>query len=1262
MSRGTSDSGSATDCSERLCEEPRHQVSSAGPPAFLHDILEALNASGCAYALIQGDRSFEEAPASDIDIAFGENPNQVILPIIRRLAAATGARLVQCLHYEIPHGYYYVLAVGTPPRFLHLDCLYDPLGINRYRLPTPFLLEGAKAEAGAKRASKARMALYLLMKRSIKGEASSEALDVLAGCFNDAPDTVWSDVRTWFGDGARPLVTRLLQTRTTAEVQSILMQLSFTAERRFRFRHPARYLLSLLMNLTRKARRFVRPTGFFVVVLGPDGTGKSTAAGLVISKLERAFRRTWRFHWRPGLLPKLGLAKPTDEPESTTSLPPQSSRYRGAISLARFAYYWLDFCAGYWLRVYPRKARSTLIVGERYFPDVLVNPARYGFAVPRWLMRLAARGVPSPDLIVLLTDEPGVIYARKPELSPSTLHAQLEAYRSEIQRRWGPAVAIPGMGGAQVVAGRVSDLILDACARRTSIRLARHESPKWHGFPSRGRARLWVGDNDTLSNALKLYHPYSKLGRLIKASLSVPVLQATHAWLHTRPDCETAERLDRIGDFIRQTLGGEQGRVSFWTGASGASDKLTAQVSSRDSILGYVKVRRLDADAGLLQQEAEMIAWMESKLSGIAVLPRMLAFKEMDQDRLLFLSAPAHPGKQRPLQADHHDTRFLSALAALSEEKITAVQAFEAMGFDTFVARVARNDASAAGILESSIEAVCNVLGPKRIKTAPCHGDYAPWNTLALPDGTLYVFDWEHARREAPLFADLFHRMLMPARLVVGETPRNVVSRLLDLHDDPVLGQVVSRSGIQGGDLPGYLLLYLAGMAMREEAEQGKIGEFVCEAIQHSLQRIDYPGRRRNVLVAAYACEPGGGSEPGVGWNMCQAISRENNAWVITRRNNRDAIERALVQAPNPYLHFHYADLPPWARFWKKGGRGIRTYYYLWQFAACIEGRRLTRRVPFDLAHQVTFVNDYIFSFLGLLPFSFVWGPLGSNPKLPASFAERDLKFLLLDRVRGLWRDLLRVVDPLFWLCAYRARLIIGIDARLGSKLPIALLAKRKFMVHTAIGVEDEDLARAPIPSHSAEDAIRILSVGRMDKFPVKGFHLALRAFAHLLRREPRARLELVGDGPARAALQKDATLLGIAPSVDFLGWLPRHEALSRFAHADIFLFPSAEGGGMVVLEAMAHGLPVVCLDYGGPGKMVGSDCGFAVEAGDTETMVASLGAALVTLTEDRSLRLRMGLAGARRVGERYSWRLRHKIIGQWYARALSNERPMVRQ
>jgi glycosyltransferase involved in cell wall biosynthesis/thymidylate kinase len=1224
---------------------------SADRVALLRAVLKALEASGCRYALIHAERDLEAAASSDVDIAFDTRPHEIVLPIIRQLSTTYGARLIQCLHYEIPHGYYYVLRVaGARCRFLHLDCLYDPLGVNRYRLPTPFLLEGAITGPWGKQTSKERMAIYLLMKRAIKGSASSEALDVLRTCFSDASDALWSDVRRWFGPRARPLIAQLLEAKSAERAAVILARLRLIADRTFRRKHPLRYLQSFPMNAMRKVRRFVQPTGLFVVVMGPDGAGKSTVTGLVMARLARAFRRTWRFHWRPGLLPKLGRRGRANEGHETAEAPPELSKYRGVVSLARFLYYWLDFMAGYWLRIYPRKAQTTLVLGERYFPDVLVHPQRYGFAVPRWLMRLAAACVPSPDLLVLLRDDPEVIYARKPELSRSVLAAQLAAYGDEM-KHWGKAVTITTEGGAEAVAGRVCDLILDVCADRTARRLERYSrQPGWRGFPSAASAKVWVSDQDSLSNALNLYHAYSSFGRFAKWLICLLPPQVHRRLLADPPDLQTADRLNFLTQIICKTLRTEKISVSFSTGTRGPHRKLTAQASYGGNVLSYVKIGNTSAHFKLLQQEADMLRWLHGREIDTAVLPKILAFEASEQHQLLFLSAPMQPGKPRPLQPDEKDARFLSELISDGHRNVAASEVFEAIDSTAFLATVRQTDSSAATTLQAAMESVCNVFGQTGIRLAPCHGDYAPWNTLELQDGSLYVFDWEYSSKEAPLFTDLFHRVLMPARLVFRQPPGRVIARLLDLCKDPVLGSVISRSGIERPQLPGYLLVYLIRLAMREAGAEENLSEFLVKAIEHSLSAFAWPVRRRNVLVAAYACEPGRGSEPGVGWNMCQAISQEHNTWVITRKNNQEQIEQALAQHPNPNLHFRYADLPYWARFWKRGGRGIRTYYYLWQFAAWREARRLMWSVHFDLAHHVTFVNSYMFSFLALLPLPFVWGPIGINPRSPADLAS-SLTVLVKNRLRYGFQQLLRIVDPLYWLCVVRARLIIGINPDVGRQFPISVLGNTKFVCHTAIGVED-DFPDVGI-RQCGGNGIRVLSMGQL--IPIKGFHLAIRALAELVKSKPPTKLVIVGDGPEKPRLEQLAADLGVGENVEFVAWLPRHEALSMMNHADVFLFPSFEGAGMVVLEAMAHGLPVVCLGFGGPGDMVTRDCGFPVEIGNMNDTVTRLGVALKTLTQDRSMRLRMGAAARQRIAQTYLWKNRHEIITQWYSKVVSD-------
>jgi len=80
----------------------------------------------------------------------------------------------------------------------------------------------------------------------------------------------------------------------------------------------------------------------------------------------------------------------------------------------------------------------------------------------------------------------------------------------------------------------------------------------------------------------------------------------------------------------------------------------------------------------------------------------------------------------------------------------------------------------------------------------------------------------------------------------------------------------------------------------------------------------------------------------------------------------------------------------------------------------------------------------------------------------------------------------------------------------------------------------------------------------------------------------------IVGEGPAREGLERLAAELGVEQDVRSVAWLPHERLHAHYYQHDVLLFPSLrDSGGMVVLEALAHGLPVVCTDCGGPGVMV---------------------------------------------------------------------------
>src|SRR5919204_5478748 len=149
-----------------------------------------------------------------------------------------------------------------------------------------------------------------------------------------------------------------------------------------------------------------------------------------------------------------------------------------------------------------------------------------------------------------------------------------------------------------------------------------------------------------------------------------------------------------------------------------------------------------------------------------------------------------------------------------------------------------------------------------------------------------------------------------------------------------------------------------------------------------SVERGLTPGLR--ILAFAYACAPREGSEPGVGWAWARMLAHLGHVWVITRENNRTAIEERLPSVPeHDRLQFVYVDLPSWARFWKRGQRGIRTYYLLWQAAALWRARRLSQTTRFDLAWHLTLANAWLGSLAPLVAGRFVYGPVGGGVAPP---------------------------------------------------------------------------------------------------------------------------------------------------------------------------------------------------------------------------------------------------------------------------------------
>ncbi len=404
------------------------------------------------------------------------------------------------------------------------------------------------------------------------------------------------------------------------------------------------------------------------------------------------------------------------------------------------------------------------------------------------------------------------------------------------------------------------------------------------------------------------------------------------------------------------------------------------------------------------------------------------------------------------------------------------------------------------------------------------------------------------------------------------------------------------------------------------------------------------PGKR--ILMSAYACEPDKGSEPGVGWNQVRQVARFHEVWVITRRNNRNRIEKAERGSPSANVHWIYFDLPRWARTWKKGKRGIHLYYLLWQAGAYLLGRRLHRRVRFDLVHHVTFVNYWMPSLLSLLPVPFVWGPVGGGESFPGSL-QRLFSF------RGRLHESLRTVarllgecNPLVRLTARRAS--IALAATTETRARLAALGCRRVELFSQIGMTRAEILAMRPAAPRGDGVFRLLSVGEL--LHLKGFDLGLRAFCRFQKMHPHSEYCVIGEGPERKNLERLSCILGISGKVHFEGALSRDQVMKRVPCFDVLLHPSFhDSGGLVCLEAMTAAVPVICLDLGGPGLNVTEDTGAKIPAKSVEQIVDGITETLRYLVSNPGIARRKGQAGRRRVQEHFCWEAKGERMAKIY-------------
>ena len=388
----------------------------------------------------------------------------------------------------------------------------------------------------------------------------------------------------------------------------------------------------------------------------------------------------------------------------------------------------------------------------------------------------------------------------------------------------------------------------------------------------------------------------------------------------------------------------------------------------------------------------------------------------------------------------------------------------------------------------------------------------------------------------------------------------------------------------------------------------------------------------KTLIVSAYACEPLKGSEPAVGWNWVLQLAQKNRVHVITRANNQKVIEAHVPQDVKENLVFHYYDTSDFIRKLKKRDKGLYFYNFCWQIGIVKVARSIARSEHIDYVIHLTFGSIWMPTFLPLLNIPFIWGPVGGGECVPLSF----LSVLpWKQRIVQCYRYLLNatiIINPFVMLPTCKAKAILVRTPNTQNIFPKFLKKKTYVLLETAM---DEKIFERRKRNYET-NCVKLVISARL--ISIKNIPLAIRSLHYISTDKPWT-LTIIGSGPDIGIINKEISQRGYK-NVNVIPFMPREEALNLIQDSDIFVFPSLkEGGTWALMEAMAMGLPVVCVNWAGMAVETNDETAIRLPISTPKQMEIDMGMAITRLIDDSSLRKHIGIAARQRIKEVFSWK-----------------------
>lgn len=415
-------------------------------------------------------------------------------------------------------------------------------------------------------------------------------------------------------------------------------------------------------------------------------------------------------------------------------------------------------------------------------------------------------------------------------------------------------------------------------------------------------------------------------------------------------------------------------------------------------------------------------------------------------------------------------------------------------------------------------------------------------------------------------------------------------------------------------------------------------------------------GKRMRILISAFGFSPYRGSECAVGWNIARELAKLHDVTVITGDVKESGLEdeypsyvkengkveglTVIYLKPTKLIAFidRLHELP-----------GLWAFYYvayrLWQRLAFEKAKELHAEKPFDIVHHLTMIGYREPGYMWRLGIPFFWGPVGGSVNEPLRYWKM---YSNAARIKVMIRFIINGFQKRFMIRTRKA-------ARAAKKIWAVSPAD----VHTISeiwGCKCEQMVEsAATPTEGAR--VRTWDGKSVFRIVWSGTHTygkALPILIHALERLKDLRAEIkvdvLGRGEETNQWKKLAIEYGVAKQLNWIGYVPRSEALKIMNEAHCLVFTSVkEGTPHVVLEALSLGLPVICHDACGMGIVVDERCGIKIKMNSPDESIRGFSEAIRELLKSSQLVEQYSCGALVRANE-LTWEKKTRKIADAYA------------